>query len=955
MRTTKLFFSFLACLFLTACNGSSGENEEPDIPDPDAPIEISLSVLDENCQILTTPKVIAGNSFCIQAKLIKNNLAVTNTSVNFSAPTGTISPPSTLSDENGIAQVMLNSDITDVGSNTITASVADVSASADYEFLESNEPDPNAPVQLSLEMLNAQCNPIGLPSFTAGDTICVKANLTKNESPVSGLTVVFDAPLGTLRQSSKLTDTNGNAIIYLDSDSTSVGAATLTATQDQSSANAQYEFINNDSGASDLPKINVQMQKNGIANNQFKQGESVLVQIQLTNAADLPLNNQIINLTAESGILDASAILTNQDGTAKATLSASTENSIGAAVLTASYTLSDNSQTINQQFNYQILDADIIEQPEIKAGYFDENNLFIEGKVGFTLDGAIQDGEANLSAGGTLGLKIAIVDENNTPISTPTAISFTSSCVANQQAQVDEQVLTINGKANATYEDLSCAGSTGNTDQIIATIAGSAENITLTQIVKLQPESLGAVEFVSAEPDSIVLKGTGGQGKQEISTLSFLVKGKLGNPLAQQQVTFELDTQVGGLSINPVTAFTNSLGQVSTKVTSGNVPTVVRVSASATSEGGEVISTQSDLLSVNTGLADQNSISLSAVTLNPESHAINGVETQITAWLADSFNNPVPDGTTVNFTTEGGQIEPSCQTLNGSCFVKWESSNPRVFNHRITILATALGHETFFDTNGNNIFDDADVNPVDGPIVNPLVSSGFGRSEYFSSSFIDMPEAWRDDNEDSIYQTGEIFIDYDLNGEHTEQDTLFNGPHCEGTNCSSSKSVNVRKAIRLVMASGASTWALYEDGITLSATTIASNNSNNETIVSPTSIARNNAQSYTLAFADTALQTLAIGSIVTITSDEGELVGQTSFTVSNNSSGASKPISDSDVGNISIAEAIIDKSVFGGQTVSFVLKNTLVEDDPATVAVVEVEITSPSGITSGTVISIPLD
>jgi len=954
MRTTQLFFCFLACLLLTACNGSSGENEEPVTPDPDAPVEISLSVLDENCQILTTPMVIAGNSFCIQAKLIKNNLAVTNTSVNFSAPIGSISPPSTLSNESGVAQVMLNSNITDVGSNTITASVGDVSAAADYEFLESNEPDPNAPVVVTVIMLNEQCNSVTLPSFTAGETVCIKAHITKNDIPVSGLPIIFDAPLGTLRQTSKLTDSNGNAIIYLDSDESSVGAATLTATQAQSSAIAQYEFINNDNGISDLPKLNVQMLKNGIANNQFKQGESVLVQIQLSNPTDQPLINQIVNLTAESGTLDASAILTNQDGIAKATLSASAENTIGAAVLAASYTLSDNNQTISQQFNYQILDADIIEQPEIKAGHFDKNNQFVEGKIGYTLDGTIKDGEATLSAGGTLGLKIAIVDENNTPISTPTAISFTSSCVANQQAQIDEQVLTINGKANATYEDISCAGSTGNTDQIIATIAGSAENITLTQIVKLQAESLGAIEFVSAEPDSIVLKGTGGQGKQEISTLSFLVKGKLGNPLTQQQVTFTLDTKVGGLSISPETAFTNSLGQVSTKVTSGNVPTVVRVAASATSEDGEVISTQSDLLSVNTGLADQNSISLSAVTLNPESHAINGVETQITAWLADSFNNPVPDGTTVNFTTEGGQIEPSCQTVNGSCFVKWESSNPRVFNHRVTILATALGHETFFDTNGNNIFDDADVDSDNGPIVNPLVSSGFGRSEYFSSSFIDMPEAWRDDNEDSIYQPGETFIDYDLNGMHSDEDSLFNGPHCEGSNCSSSKSVNVRKAIRLVMASGASIWALYEGGI--SATPIDSNNTGNETIVPSGSIARNSTKSYTLAFADTALQTLAVGSIVTITSDEGELVGQTSFTVSNNSSGGSKPISDGDVGNLSIAEAISsDKNVFGGQTVNFVLKNTIADSEPSTIAVVEVVITSPSGITRGTVISITLD
>lgn len=249
-------------------------------------------------------------------------------------------------------------------------------------------------------------------------------------------------------------------------------------------------------------------------------------------------------------------------------------------------------------------------------------------------------------------------------------------------------------------------------------------------------------------------------------------------------MTFELDTKVGGLSISPKAAFTNSLGQVSTKVTSGNVPTVVRVNASATSKAGEMISTQSDLLSVNTGLANQNSITLATSNHNPEGYNLNGEEVTITAWLADSFNNPVPDGTTVNFTTEGGQIEPSCQTSNGSCFVKWESSEPKVYNHRITVLATAIGHETFYDTNGNNVFDNSDGNPE----VNKNVSSGFGRSESLSSGFIDMPEAWRDDNENNNRDSGELFINFESDNQYdvqddnyTNQDGKFNGPHCLST------------------------------------------------------------------------------------------------------------------------------------------------------------------------------
>jgi hypothetical protein len=362
----------------------------------------------------------------------------------------------------------------------------------------------------------------------------------------------------------------------------------------------------------------------------------------------------------------------------------------------------------------------------------------------------------------------------------------------------------------------------------------------------------------------------------------------------------------------------------------------VTASATTTNDAGESVEiiSQSDLLSVNTGLADQNSISLSAAVLNPESNSINGVTTEITAWLADSFNNPVPDGTTVNFTTEGGQIEPSCQTTNGSCSVTWQSSEPRVFNHRSTILATAIGHETFFDTNGNNLFDNQDGNPV----VNDEVSSGFGRAQYLPSGFIDMSEAWRDDNENDQYDQGEIFIDFDNNKVFATANGMFNGPQCSGDLCSTQSLINVRKSLVLIMASGASNWALYET--TRSERLIADNN--NSTTSPPTDITRGTSQAYTLYFADTAMQTLPLNSTVSIATDEGELVGQTNFTVGN-TTGTPNPISQTDIdANISISSARA-KNVFGGQSISFDLKNTLGDDDQAVTANLSIEITSPSG------------
>ena len=129
--------------------------------------------------------------------------------------------------------------------------------------------------------------------------------------------------------------------------------------------------------------------------------------------------------------------------------------------------------------------------------------------------------------------------------------------------------------------------------------------------ISIAGESLGSIEFMSAEPETIVLRGTGGQGNQETSTLTFQVKSALGNPLAQQDVEFVLDTTAGGITVSPAIGVTNSQGIVTTKVTAGSVPTAVRVTAKASSEDGTDIQTQSDLLSINTGLPEQRSFTLS--------------------------------------------------------------------------------------------------------------------------------------------------------------------------------------------------------------------------------------------------------------------------------------------------------------------------------------------------------
>ena len=149
--------------------------------------------------------------------------------------------------------------------------------------------------------------------------------------------------------------------------------------------------------------------------------------------------------------------------------------------------------------------------------------------------------------------------------------------------------------------------------------------------------------------------------------------------------------------------------------------TPVRVVATAVdTDTKEVITSQSEQLTVNTGLPQQLGFSLSTTVFNPEAGDFNGETATITIRASDSFGNPAPDDTAVNFTTEGGRIPHPCLTKMALCSVVWTSQSARVPDHRITILAYALGHETFFDTNGN-IFDDADISKdINGTPVTDL-------------------------------------------------------------------------------------------------------------------------------------------------------------------------------------------------------------------------------------------
>jgi len=349
------------------------------------------------------------------------------------------------------------------------------------------------------------------------------------------------------------------------------------------------------------------------------------------------------------------------------------------------------------------------------------------------------------------------------------------------------------------------------------------------------------IQFVSADPSLMALSGMGTSGQSENSLVSFMVKDKKGNPMAGEIVNFSLTTGVGGLSLANTSDVSDSEGIVLVNVLSGNVSTSVAVIATLADMSA---SAQSSQLSVNTGFPDQDSFSLSIDTLNPEGLDYDGETITFTIRAADHFNNPVPDGTAVYFSTEGGAIEPSCSTVKGTCSVVWTSQNPRPSNGRATVIATAIGGESFIDANGNGFYNHGEL-------------------------FTDLSEAFQDDNENGIFDLGfEEFFDFNANGIFDSGNGIYNGFLCSDTPHCTLEQVHVRKSAVIAMAGSSAMINISPTSVNL--TTITS-------------------KDVTITVHDVNGNPMPKGTSVNFTTTNGEISGSTSFTVESSSKTNNSP------------------------------------------------------------------
>ncbi|MEK9712661.1 MAG: hypothetical protein VW258_08845, partial [Thalassolituus sp.] len=373
--------------------------------------------------------------------------------------------------------------------------------------------------------------------------------------------------------------------------------------------------------------------------------------------------------------------------------------------------------------------------------------------IGSGVGSAYQDGiltiaNMSLSAGGSTQISATIVDPANgykKIVSESYTVVFSSACASDGRAEFgkDGAVTTSSGDVSVSYTALGCSGEdvisfrmynkgqdgSDSQDQALAVATGT---------VNIAPPTVGAIVFDSVDNPFISIATIGDAVLPKIAVVKFKVIDTANNPISNQEVDFELTNTTGGTSLSISQSVTNDLGEVSTFVLAGTTNAVTSVKASTLATDGVTrIYTSSQSISVTTGIVDQDSFSISLSKYSTLGWDVSGDQSVVlvSAYAADHYQNPVADGTVINFVADAGSLPSSCQTINGACTIEWRSQSPlpgsdhsgvvrladssRPHDANVvvdptwngglpgvaTIMAYTSGEAGFADANGNNLFD----------------------------------------------------------------------------------------------------------------------------------------------------------------------------------------------------------------------------------------------------------
>ncbi len=784
-------------------------------PKPIDKYAIELTVIDSAGAEL---RQISQNSpGTVVASLLKDGVASPFETVSFSLEgEGTLNPSSgtALTNTSGEARVnLLTGSIAGAGTVTSTFELEgeEITATFNYNIVGDAPGGDGEANQIAIALTDSQTG-VATTTISSANPGRVTVALTdKDNAPLVGKVVSFTSTLGSFlpTKGTALTGTLGQASIIISAGSVE-GAGEITVNFGGTLATVGFVTAGDEIDPVEAsPEISFEIYDcNGVTawDKSLKNFEVCTVTDNITN--DKP---GIIGatVTRSGSTQPLQQILVS----AATTLGAISPNS-GTAI-----TSSEGKAVLDLYANGDVGAGEV----SLKVKEVTSTKAFEIGRVDISLTITTEVGTGTLPAGGSTIVEVTVFNPDGS-LSTgqPFQLEFASECSAANKAVLDTPVVTNAGKGYSTYRSTGCEGQ--DTISVTAITGGSA--VTASTTVNVDTVSIGAIQFLSAEPKLLALRGTGGiagaGARTETSVVSFKLLDETNEAAPNEKVCFELSTEAGGITLTPApvaqdyldcsnmpvpgdagypadlslpnryaVAFTNALGEVDVTVHSGDVPTSVKVFALWSGSNGSghngVISNTSDQLSVTTGIADFNSFSLAPTIHNPEGWNYDNQIVEVHQLAADHFNNLVPAGTTVTFVTEGGGIDGSCQTgskddlndpdvklPNGSCSVEWRSQDPRPFEGTSVVCpnggfngsTTPPCHGTTFTgySNGTNSI-------IAEPRPGRATITAYAIGE---ESFVDLNGNGLFDSGETYTDLSETFFDHNEDGRYRDKPRFVN-------------------------------------------------------------------------------------------------------------------------------------------------------------------------------------
>ncbi|MFQ6115715.1 MAG: Ig-like domain-containing protein, partial [bacterium] len=476
---------------------------------------------------------------------------------------------------------------------------------------------------------------------------------TSSMIAISGAQIIFGADLGTIPNS---TSTNARGVAEVNfTSATQIGISTITAIYGQTLTDTIQVVLNE----SKPTYLNVSAEPPVIlADNQSISLIKAIVSDQANNPVPdgTPVNFEILD---GSGTIESNKVTTA--GTAISTLTSGSR---------------PDTVTIVVQVE-QLIDTTTVR--------------YVVGEAATI---TVMADSSSLPADGITSTRVVayVYDAAGNPVEDGTRVSFETDI-----GEITSSAQTISGQATVLFS----SSVTG-----IATIRASVDGIFGETTIFLRPGLPHSI-LLSFEPNSLGVKDS---GRNQTLTITADVIDSKNNPVIDgTYVVFSIYSSPGGgefLSSSTPIPTLNGKAQVS--LNSGIRSGTVRILAEVTDEFGvslvpevRAVSTEIIIFAGPPFIEDVNDLSTSHLSVGVKPLNVYGWNVvnntaMVTAVVGDKFNNPVPAGTAVFFTTSAGVISTYTGFTNedGIATVTIHTGQPYPTIDRY--------HNTFFDPNENH-------------------------------------------------------------------------------------------------------------------------------------------------------------------------------------------------------------------------------------------------------------